>query len=237
MNAAPREAGSGVGPEELREIGLFLERASPADVLRWAVENFAAERLALASAFGPGTAVLIHLLAEIAPKLPVIFVDTLHHFPETLEHVERVRAHYGLNLRVVRPAPTLADFEARHGPRLWERDLERYQQLAKIGPFRQATAGLDAWITGRRRDQAPTRRDLPVLEIGDRTRINPLAVWTRRQVWEFIDRHKLPFNPLHDLGYASVGDAPLTAPTAPGEHERAGRWPASARVECGIHGG
>ncbi|HEX6368096.1 MAG TPA: phosphoadenylyl-sulfate reductase [Longimicrobium sp.] len=212
-----------------------LEHA-PADyVLRWTVQTFAADRFALVSAFGPGSAVLIHLLAELGASLPVVFVDTLHHFPETLAHVERVRARYGLDLRVYRPALDRAEIEARHGPRLWERDLELYQQLTKVEPFRRATAELDGWITGRRRDQSGTRGELAVVEGGERLRINPLAGWTRQEVWDFIRLHDLPYNPLHDQGYASIGDAPLTTPVRPGEHERAGRWRGAGRLECGIH--
>jgi phosphoadenosine phosphosulfate reductase len=220
---------------DVAEAARALEDAPAEAILRWAVDAFAPGRLALVSAFGPGSAVLLHLLADVAPGLPVVFVDTLHHFPETLEHVERVRARYDLNLQVVRPLPTLEEIEARHGPRLWERDLELYQQVTKVEPFRRATAELDGWITGRRRDQAATRGELAVVEPGERIRVNPLARWTRKDVWKFILQNGLPYNPLHDQGYQSIGDAPLTSPVLPGEHERAGRWRGAGRLECGIH--
>jgi phosphoadenosine phosphosulfate reductase len=212
-----------------------LEHAPAHHVLRWAVRTFPLARFAMVSAFGPGSSVLIHLMAEMGASIPVIFVDTLHHFPETLQHVERVRARYGLDLRVYRPALERAEIEARYGPRLWERDLELYQQLTKVEPFRRATAGLDGWITGRRRDQSATRGELPVLEGGERICVNPLARWTRQEVWDFIRLNDLPYNPLHDQGYASIGDAPLTTPVRAGEHERAGRWRGAGRLECGIH--
>jgi phosphoadenosine phosphosulfate reductase len=232
LQSAHTAVGTGV---ETGLDGAALEHASAEDGLRWAVQSWARERLALVSAFGPGSAVLIHLLADIEPKLPVVFIDTLHHFPETLAHVARVRARYGLDLRVVRPAESRAGFEARYGARLWERDAERYQRLTKVEPFCRAVEALDAWITGRRRDQAVSRAALPVVELGDKVRINPLASWTRQQVWRFIAAHRLPYNPLHDRGYASIGDAPLTTPVAAGEPERAGRWRGSGRLECGIH--
>lgn len=213
----------------------LLEGASPREVIRWAVEAFAPGRLALVSAFGPGSAVLLHFLADAAPRLPVVFVDTLHHFPETLEHAERVRRRYGLDLRVHYPAESLVEFEARYGPRLWERDLEKYQRVAKVEPFQRAVADLDGWITGRRRDQSDSRTDLPVVQAGEKVRVNPLAGWTREDVWGFIRLNDLPYNPLHDQGYASIGDAPLTTPVAPGEHERSGRWRGTGKLECGIH--
>ncbi|HWK89796.1 MAG TPA: phosphoadenylyl-sulfate reductase [Longimicrobium sp.] len=222
-------------PARLAALSTRFEEASTQDVLRWAVESFAPGRLALVSAFGPTSSVILHLLQDIAPDLPVVFVDTLHHFPETLQHVEAMRRRFGLNLQVYRPAATRADFEARYGPRLWERDLDLYQQVSKVEPFRRATEGLDAWLTGRRREQSETRCELPVVETGVRIKVNPLAGWSRKQVWHHILEHQLPYNPLHDLGYASIGDEPLTTPVHDGEHERAGRWRGTGKLECGIH--
>ncbi|HSU12618.1 phosphoadenylyl-sulfate reductase [Longimicrobium sp.] len=219
----------------LPQVDEALECASAERVLRWALDAFAPGRLGVVSAFGPGSIVLIDLLHAIGADLPVVFIDTLHHFPETLDLVERVRERYDLDLRVYRPADTIEAFEAQYGPRLWERDLERYQQVAKVEPFQRATEGLDGWITGRRRDQAHTRSVLPVVERGERVRVNPLASWNRAEVWGYIVRNRLPYNALHDQGYASIGDAPLTTPTASGEDERAGRWRGHAKTECGIH--
>lgn len=208
---------------------------APRDVLRWAVGSFPEGRIALSAAFGPGSLVLFHVLEELGLRVPVIFIDTLHHFPETLEHVARVQARYDLDLRVVRPAENRPAFEAVHGPQLWERDLERYQQLTKVEPFRRAIADFDAYFTGRRRDQSEARAELPVIEAGRPVSINPLAAWSRERVWEFIHTNDIPFNPLHNAGYASVGDAPLTTPVHAGEHERAGRWRGAEHKECGIH--
>lgn len=205
------------------------------DVLSWALRSFPEHKLALISAFGPGSLVLIHLLSERRVQLGVIFIDTLYHFPETLEHVERVRERYGLHLRTYRPAEARAAFEARHGADLWKRDLDAFQRLTKVEPFRRAVAGLDAYITGRRRDQAPTRARLDAIEGESPVVINPLVDWTREDVWRFIREQDIPYNPLHDDGYASIGDAPLTTPVRPNEPERAGRWRGTGRFECGIH--
>lgn len=214
--------------------GLWTDSA-PEETLRAAIDSFPAGRLALVSAFGPTSLVLIHMLSRMEVRLPVLFIDTLHHFPETLELVERVRSRYDLDLRVFRAAPTRAEFEARYGARLWERDLDRYQQIAKVEPFRRATEGFDAWFTGRRREQSDTRAELPLVEYGERIRINPLVGWTRGRVWNFILENGIPYNPLHDRGYPSVGDEPLTTPVGGDEPERAGRWRGTSRTECGIH--
>ncbi len=212
-----------------------LDDASAPEILRWTAENFADGEIALSSAFGPGSAVLIHMLADIAPQTPVIFIDTLHHFSETLEHVQMVTERYRLDLRVFKAAEDRTTFEAEHGERLWERDIERYQMLTKVEAFKIATQPLTGWITGRRRDQSSTRTDLPVIEVKEKVRINPLAGWSKKQIWDFILENELPYNPLHDRGYASVGDEPLTTPIGADEHERSGRWRGSDKLECGIH--
>src|SRR5690606_1228217 len=161
--------------------GLPLERLLPE-----AVEHFEPGRLAVVSAFGPGSLVLLHVLHQVGIRLPVIFIDTLHHFPETLQLVERVRERYDLDLRVFKSYDSREEFEAQHGPRLWERDLDLYQQISKVEPFRRATAELDAWFTGRRREQSETRAELPLVEDRPQLRINPLANWTRSEVWRYI---------------------------------------------------
>lgn len=210
------------------------EDRSPQELLQWAHAQYGS-RVALVSAFGPGTTVLIDMLDELGIRMPVVFIDTLYHFPETLKHVECVRQRYDLDLRIFRPAASREEFETRYGLRLWERDLSRYQELTKVQPFRAALADLDAYISGRRRDQSDSRANLPVVEPGIPVRINPLAAWTRGDVWRYIMNRGLPYNPLHDRGYASIGDAVLTTPVAAGEAERAGRWRGLDRTECGMH--
>lgn len=211
------------------------DAAEPEAILRGAVAAVPVERLALLSAFGPASLVLIDMLSRLDLRVPVLFIDTLHHFPETLELTERIRDRYALDLRVFRPAADRAAFEAKYGQRLWERDLDRYQQLTKVEPFRRATEALDAWFTGRRREQSETRAHLPIVEAGERIRINPLAKWSRSRVWGYIVENEIPYNPLHDRGYPSIGDAQLTTPVGGGESERAGRWRGLPRTECGIH--
>lgn len=223
-------------PGEIEQLSHGFEGEDPASTLRWATDAFPDGSLALSTTFGVGGMMMIHTLAEQGVRLPVIFIDTLYHFPETLAHAEHVRDRYDLDLRVHRAEPSREAFEAIHGPRLWERDEDRFHELTKLDPMRRALSGMDGWITGRRRDQSPSRAALPILESTNWLKINPLATWSRKQVWRFIHANDIPYNPLHDRGYASIGEQPLTTPVAPGEDERAGRWRGSLRLECGLHG-
>jgi len=225
----------GHDPAALDRLDAALADLSLREALVMMVGQVPPGRLAVVSAFGPGSLVVLHELHTAGIRLPVIFVDTLHHFPETLEHVERVRARYDLDLRIFRHVENRERFEARYGPRLWERDLDRYQERSKVEPFRRATAPLDGWITGRRREQSSTRAMLPLVEGGPQLRFNPLANWTHAEVWRFILEQEIPYNDLHDRGYRSIGDEPLTTAIEAGEEERAGRWRGSGRTECGIH--
>jgi phosphoadenosine phosphosulfate reductase len=226
-----------LAPDEVAELNRRFDKADPAAILRWSAGAVPAGRLVVSSTFGVGGMVIIHLLSDAGIRLPVVFVDTLYHFPETIEHAYRVRDRYDLDLRIYRAAPTRKEFEAVHGRRLWERDEELFHQLTKVDPMRRALEDVDGWITGRRRDQSSTRAALPVVEIvGERVKVNPVASWSLDVIWGFIRASKIPYNPLHDLGYASIGDVPLTTPIRPGEQERDGRWRESSRLECGLHG-
>ncbi len=212
-----------------------LEGRSFEERLAGVVRAFRPGKLAVVSAFGPGSLVVIHKLQALGIRLPVVFIDTLHHFPETIALVEEARAKYDLDLRVYRHLESREAFEAKYGERLWERDIDRYQELAKVEPFRRATADLDGWFTGRRRDQSGTRAQLRLVEDGVKLRINPLMDWSKGDVWRYLIDRGVPYNPLLDQGYASVGDEPLTTVVREGEDERAGRWRGSERTECGIH--
>ncbi len=213
-----------------------LGQADVNEILRWAIDTFEEGKLAITTSFGPAGIVILHHLQSVAPDLPVVFIDTLHHFPETLELVERIRQRMDLNLQIYRPAVSRAMFETLYGRDLHRSDVDRYQRLTKQEPALRAARPLEAWITGRRREQASTRAALPILEAGERLiKINPLATWSLDQVWAYLILHELPYNPLHDQGYASIGDEPLTSRVSPGEPERAGRWRGSERLECGMH--
>ena len=238
MGPGLKEASPAPGLDEARaaELNDRFERAEPAEILRWAHGAFPEGRLILSSTFGVGGMALIHILSEVGIRLPVVFIDTLFHFPETVEHADAVRDRYGFELRTYRPAPSRKVFEAEHGSSLWERDEEAFHQLTKVVPMREALDGVLGWVTGRRRDQSPTRAAMPHIELASQVKINPLARWSLEDIWSLIRSENVPYHPLHDLGYTSIGDAPLTTPVRPGEHERAGRWRGSVRFECGLHG-
>ncbi len=212
----------------------------PEEILWWAAGR--AKHCVQASTFSIEDQVITHFLYEnLGEKIPVVFVDTLYHFAETYEVMRLTRERFGLELVVLRPegADTREQFEALHGERLWERDLEEYHRLTKIEPFQKGLEALeaDAWITGRRRDQAPSRADMRVFEADPKGRLkaNPLAYWTRQKALDYITEHGIPYNALHDRGYPSIGDEPLTGPVEPGEGERAGRWRGSPKNESGLH--
>jgi phosphoadenosine phosphosulfate reductase len=226
----------------ISEITKFLEKLTAKDILIWSLEQFQEKNIVITTSCS--LPVTIDLLCrEIKPSLsiPVIFIDTLHHFPETLETANQIKQHYEVDLKIYQPEgiKSREEFAQIYGQELWKRDLERFHFLTKIQPLERALKELNAevWITGRRRDQSSTRKNLPILEEDPRgyIKINPLANWTYRDVWRYIYQHQVPYNPLHDQGYTSIGDEPLTTPTHAGESERSGRWREMGRTECGLH--
>ncbi len=228
-------------PLDLETLNQKFATATPQEILQWALQTFP-NGLAQTNSFS--IPVTIHMLyEELQPhrRVPVIFLDTLHHFDETLATAERARQRYDLDLHIYRPIGTnnRADFAARYGEELWHRDIEQFHHLTKVEPLQRALQDIDvqAWVTGRRRDQSETRRAMPILEWNQagQLKINPLANWTRKDLWRYVFQHNVVYNPLHDRGYASIGDEPLTTPVQPGESERAGRWRGSEKTECGIH--
>lgn len=193
-------------------------------------------RMAVVSSFGAESAALLHYVTRLLPDLPVLFIDTGCHFPETLAYRDLLTARLGLKLVNVRPDPaTLAD-EDPDG-RLHARDPNMCCTLRKTFPLADALEGIDTWISGRKRYQGATRAALPVIERdGSHLKVNPLAFWTEADVLAYFVAHDLPRHPLVDRGYASIGCAPCTRPVRPGEDLRAGRWADNPdKTECGIH--
>ncbi len=214
--------------------------ASPAELIRSVLREKLTGRTAVVSSFGAESAVLLHLVASVAPSTPVIFLDTLKHFPETLAYRDLLIERLGLtDVRIVRPdAERLATRDATE--LRWSYDPDGCCEIRKVEPLARALADFDASITGRKGFQATTRSALPSFEIDTadtvgRLKINPLAGWTKADLDAYFEAHDLPRHPLEAEGYLSIGCSPCTSVVQEGEDPRAGRWRGWDKVECGIH--
>jgi phosphoadenosine phosphosulfate reductase len=215
--------------------GTDLEDASAQEIVRWAVETFGG-RLCVTSSMAD--AVMVDLVAKAAPGIDVLFLDTGYHFAETLGTRDAVSAVYPVNLISITPVSTVAEQDAEHGPRLHERSPDLCCALRKVAPLDRALRDYDGWITGLRRDEAPTRAATPVVAWDARRRkvkVNPIARWTEADVDRYIAENGVLVNPLLQDGYTSVGCAPCTGRTGTGENGRSGRWAGLTKTECGIH--
>lgn len=225
----------------LDELNKKYDTASPREILAWCVEHLPTG-LVQASAFNVDDMVITDILyRDLKRRVPVIFLDTLYHFPQTLELVAKAKELYNLDLKTYKipDIDSREAFSTKYGEALWDKDISQFHQLTKIEPLQRGLAELNsiAWITGRRRDQANTRSDMPVFELDgkQRLKVNPIASWTRKETWAYVFEHNVIYNPLHDQGYPSIGDEPITTQVAEGEDERAGRWRGMGKTECGIH--
>jgi phosphoadenosine phosphosulfate reductase len=215
----------------------MLAGERPEAILRWAVDRFG-RKLTMATAFGAEGCCLIHMLADIDPGLRMFNLESGYQFPETLELRERLRERYGTVVEFIRPEMTVEEYEAEHGGPLYRHRPDQCCHDRKLLPLRQAVRGYEAWVSAIRRDQTPDRAAASVVQWDakfDLVKVNPLLAWTRKDVWSFILTHDIPYNPLHDRGYPSVGCWPCTQPVGDGADERAGRWAGTARKECGLH--
>jgi phosphoadenosine phosphosulfate reductase len=216
-----------------------LEAASAEEILAWAIATL--PRFAVTSSFGADSAVLLHLLAQVDPTVPVLFLDTGFHFAETLAFRRSLVERLGLaDVRDVRPGLSVPQQAAAHGGGLYLRDPDRCCAIRKVAPLDDALAGFDGWATGVRRDQTSDRADTPVVGTARKggrllAKVAPLARWSADDVDGYLARHDLPRHPLADAGFPSIGCAPCTRAVAPGEDPRAGRWAGSVKTECGIH--
>jgi phosphoadenosine phosphosulfate reductase len=225
-------------PSKLQEAAEQLEGRSAQEVLNWALATYGTS-MALACSFGgPSGMVLLDMALTLEPSLPVFYVDTGLLFPETYNLAAEVAARYHITPVAVRSNLSVDAQAATHGPALWSREPDRCCDVRKVQPQRAFLAGYQAWITGVRRDQASTRRVTPVVGWdgqGGLAKIAPLAAWTEGDVWSYIRAHDIPYNPLHDLGYPSIGCTHCTRPVRAGEDPRAGRWAGFNKIECGLH--
>jgi len=221
-----------------------FETASPEAVLRWAIEEFS-PNVALASGFGAEGCVLVAMLSAIKPiragsSMRIFYLDTDLLFPQTYALRDQLEARYGVQFERRATSLSISDQAAEYGERLWEREPDLCCRLRKVEPLREMLKGMRAWVTAIRRDQSPARGGTGLIEWDERfglVKINPLAAWSTRDVWNYIAKHNVPYNPLHDQGYPSVGCVPCTTPVQIGEVPRAGRWRGTGKSECGIHEG
>ena len=220
----------------LERVKERMEAATPNVIVAWAVETFSAN-VALSSSFQMQSLPLLHIVSQVAPQLPVLFLDTGYHFPETLTFRDQIVQAWGLNLKIVRAAVSHGEFIVRYGDALFRQNPDLCCYINKVEPMQRALAGLQAWISGIRRDQSPSRKNAQVVEqtAQGTVRIHPMARWTRRDVWQYIHDHNLPEHPLLTQGYLSVGCAPCTRRVYEGEEERNGRWAGREKTECGLH--
>ena len=222
---------------DLAEANAKLADAKPREILRWAVEAFS-PKLTMATAFGPEGCAIIHMLAEIEPRVRVFNLDTGYQFAETLELRERISRRYGIEVEFVRADASVAEYEAANGGPIYGTDPDRCCRDRKLVPLRRAVEGYDAWISAIRADQSEHRAKADVVGWDAKfglVKVNPLLKWTKRDVWAFVVTNDVPYNPLHDQGYPSIGCWPCTRAVKQGDDERAGRWAGQAKTECGLH--
>ena len=230
---------------EAGELSVEFEGQEPQDLLAWGLERFG-ERLALSTAFQEGDVALLDMAWRLDPDVRVFSIDTGRLPQATFDLVERLRDRYpGLTLELVSPdAAHVQRLVDRHGPNLFTRSVEQRLlccNVRKVQPLNRVLAGLDAWVTGLRRDQWASRAEIRKVEIDHDhdaiVKLNPLAEWTEEEVWDYLAEHEVPVHDFYAQGYTSIGCAPCTRPIAKGEPTRAGRWwwESGAPKECGMH--
>ncbi len=208
------------------------------NVLQWASETYK-EELVYACSFGVEGIVMIDLLSQKNPTAKVVFLDTGLHFKETYELIDQVKARYpGLRIEMKKPDLDVAEQAEKYGDALWERQPDRCCYMRKVIPLREALQGATAWLSGLRREQSPSRKDTNFInkdETFESVKVCPLIYWTWDDIWDYVKKHDLPYNPLHDQGYPSIGCAPCTLPGDMKTGARDGRWVNKGKTECGLH--
>ena len=237
MPVSTLSVGSETTEEDLKAIAEEFAQASPKVILSWALDLFGSE-VALATGFGVEGCVLVSMLAGIDRTARLFYLDTDLLFPETHALRGELEARYGVHFERRATRLSLSRQAVAYGEKLWERHPDECCRLRKVEPLRETLSGLRAWITGIRREQSPRRAAARVVERDAQfgvVKINPLAGWSARDVWEYIKQNDVPHNPLLDQGYRSIGCVPCTTPIQIGEDPRAGRWRGTNKIECGIH--
>ena len=224
--------------QEVEQRQAEAERWSAEELLRWSLAQFH-PHIALAASFGAEDVVLIDLAVRVQSGFRMFTLDTDFLFPETYALIQQVERRYGIRVERCQSKLTPEEQASIHGPALWTRKPDLCCELRKVLPLQKKLAELSAWVTGIRREQASTRANARKLEWDAKfglVKLSPLADWSSLQVWEYIRANGVPYNPLHDQNYPSIGCTHCTRPVQPGEDPRAGRWAGFSKTECGLHG-
>jgi len=223
--------------EEVGKLQIAAEAWRPERVLEWAFDTFG-EGVAISSAFGAEGMALIDITSRVRHNFRLFTLDTEFLFSETYNLMDQVEQTYGVTIERVYPLNSPAEQERVHGPALWQRNPDQCCNLRKVEPLRRKLSELQAWITSIRRDQTATRAGAGKIEWDQKfglVKINPIADWSSKQVWQYIREHDVPYNDLHERNYPSIGCTHCTRAVRPGEDPRAGRWAGLSKTECGLH--
>ncbi|WP_373231680.1 phosphoadenylyl-sulfate reductase [Cohnella sp.] len=220
----------------INQKAVEFEDASPETVIAWAIQTF--PNITFACSFGAEDVVLVDMIQKISPSTDIFYLDTDFHFKETYETRDRMAAKYGMSFVRVQPKLTPEEQAIQHGEAMWKSDPNGCCAIRKVEPLTRILSQYDAWITGIRRDQAPTRANSKKVEYDTKfglVKFNPLASWTSDDVWNYIRANDVIYNPLHDQNFPSIGCEYCTKAVMPGEDPRAGRWAGNEKTECGLH--
>jgi phosphoadenosine phosphosulfate reductase len=223
--------------QQIAALQGVIEDWKPEQVLRWGLSRFG-PAMAVASSFGAEDVALIDLVSHMGSRFRVFTLDTDFLFPETYALIDMVERRYGIEVERTHPELTPEGQAGKFGAALWASRPDQCCDIRKVQPLKKQLAGLKAWVTGVRRDQAPTRANTKKIEWDAKfglVKLNPIADWTWTQVWDYIKANGIPYNPLHDQNYPSIGCTYCTRQVEPGEDPRAGRWSGFTKIECGLH--
>lgn len=219
------------------ELNAHFEERKPDDVLKWGFDNFGKD-MVIGTGFGSSGVLLTHRIVTLKLPITVFYLDTNLLFSETYQLRDKLEERFGLEFLRVSTSLSVEEQNEKHGNELWKKNPDKCCYIRKVLPLQKYLADKKAWVTGVRRSQANTRKQTKILEwdpVNRVVKINPLAKWTNEEVWDYIHEHDLPYNPLHDHGYPTIGCIPCTEPPEPEEDERSGRWKNLEKTECGIH--
>ncbi|MFA9455743.1 phosphoadenylyl-sulfate reductase [Halalkalibacter sp. AB-rgal2] len=223
---------------EYKQINEELEHKDTLEVIKWAYESFG-DNLVYSCSFGAEGMVLIDLISKVKKDAQIVFLDTDFHFKETYDLIDQVKSKYpSLKIELAKPELTPEEQVEKYGDKLWERQPDACCQIRKLVPLQRELNKYDAWFSGLRREQSPTRANTQFVNQDNRfksIKVCPLIHWTEEEIWMYIRLHKLPYNELHDKRYPSIGCEYCTKPVAEGEDPRSGRWANSEKTECGLH--